>query len=72
MCADPAIWPGTVRRLALIAPFGLFDADDPPTDPWAQRADAIAHLAGSSVGASFAAEMAAAASSRRTASTQSS
>src|ERR1700755_3513568 len=25
-----AIWPGTVRRLALIAPFGLFDEKDPP------------------------------------------
>jgi pimeloyl-ACP methyl ester carboxylesterase len=32
-----AIWPNTVRRLALIAPFGLFDEKDPPTDPWAQR-----------------------------------
>jgi abhydrolase domain-containing protein 6 len=27
-----------VRRLALIAPFGLFDEKDPATDPWAQRA----------------------------------
>jgi len=33
-----AIWPGAVRRLALIAPFGLFDDKEPPTDPWAQRA----------------------------------
>jgi pimeloyl-ACP methyl ester carboxylesterase len=33
-----AIWPHSVRRLALIAPFGLFDERDPPTDPWAQRA----------------------------------
>ncbi|MBI3513952.1 MAG: alpha/beta hydrolase, partial [Proteobacteria bacterium] len=39
-----AIWPGTVKRLALIAPFGLFDAQDPPADPWAQRGDAIAGL----------------------------
>jgi pimeloyl-ACP methyl ester carboxylesterase len=39
-----AIWPGAVRRLALIAPFGLFDEKDPPTDPWAQRGDAIAGL----------------------------
>ena len=39
-----AIWPASVRRLALIAPFGLFDEKDPPTDPWAQRADAIAGL----------------------------
>jgi pimeloyl-ACP methyl ester carboxylesterase len=33
-----AIWPQTVRRIVLIAPFGLFDDNDPPTDPWAQRA----------------------------------
>ena len=33
-----AIWPGSVKRLALIAPFGLFDEKDPATDPWAQRA----------------------------------
>lgn len=32
-----AIWPQSVRRLALIAPFGLFDETDLPTDPWAQR-----------------------------------
>ena len=39
-----AIWPASVRRLALIAPFGLFDETDPPTDPWAQRADAVPGL----------------------------
>jgi len=32
-----AIWPHQVRRLALIAPWGLFDEQDPATDPWAQR-----------------------------------
>ena len=32
-----AIWPHMVKRLALIAPFGLFDENDPATDPWAQR-----------------------------------
>ena len=32
-----AIWPGSVRRVALIAPWGLFDEKDPMTDPWAQR-----------------------------------
>jgi pimeloyl-ACP methyl ester carboxylesterase len=32
-----AIWPHQVKRLALIAPFGLFDEKDPATDPWAQR-----------------------------------
>jgi pimeloyl-ACP methyl ester carboxylesterase len=39
-----AIWPDAVRRLILIAPFGLFEASDPPTDPWAQRADAVPGL----------------------------
>ena len=39
-----ALWPTAVRRLALIAPFGLFDAADPPADPWAQRADAVPGL----------------------------
>ncbi|MBL6079653.1 alpha/beta fold hydrolase [Belnapia sp. T18] len=39
-----AIWPGSVRRLALSAPFGLFDESDPPTDAWAQRADRVAGL----------------------------
>ena len=32
-----AVWPAAVRRLALIAPWGLFDEKDPMTDPWAQR-----------------------------------
>jgi pimeloyl-ACP methyl ester carboxylesterase len=39
-----ALWPATTRKLALIAPFGLFDEKDPPTDPWAQRADAVPGL----------------------------
>jgi pimeloyl-ACP methyl ester carboxylesterase len=39
-----AIWPQSVRRLALIAPFGLFEESDPPTDPWAQRADVLPGL----------------------------
>src|SRR5712691_8905411 len=39
-----AIWPQSVRRLALIAPFGLFDEADPATDPWAQRAPDVAGL----------------------------
>lgn len=39
-----ALWPATVGRLALIAPFGLFDEKNPPTDPWAQRADAVPGL----------------------------
>ena len=39
-----ALWPDSVRRLALVAPFGLFDDKDPPTDPWAQRGDAVPGL----------------------------
>ncbi len=34
-----ALWPHKVKRAALIAPFGLFDENDPPADPWAQRPD---------------------------------
>jgi abhydrolase domain-containing protein 6 len=39
-----ALWPASVQRLALIAPFGLFDDKNPPTDPWAQRGDAVPGL----------------------------
>ena len=39
-----ALWPETVGKLALIAPFGLFDETNPPTDPWAQCADAVPGL----------------------------
>jgi pimeloyl-ACP methyl ester carboxylesterase len=39
-----ALWSATVGKLALIAPFGLFDEKNPPTDPWAQRADAVPGL----------------------------
>lgn len=39
-----AIWPREVRKIALIAPWGLFDEKEPATDPWAQRADAIPGL----------------------------
>src|ERR1700733_13500658 len=28
-----ALWPAPVGKLALIAPFGLFDVNNPPTDP---------------------------------------
>ena len=38
------IWPGSVRRLALIAPWGLFDEKEPMTDPWAQRAPEVPAL----------------------------
>ncbi|MBS0550896.1 MAG: alpha/beta fold hydrolase, partial [Proteobacteria bacterium] len=39
-----AVFPGFVKRLVLMAPFGLFDEKDPATDPWAQRRDAVAGL----------------------------
>ena len=39
-----AIWPEKVQRLALIAPFGLYDEKDPATDPWAQKPDEVAAL----------------------------
>jgi pimeloyl-ACP methyl ester carboxylesterase len=39
-----ALWPAAVQRLALIAPFGLFEEKEPPTDPWAQRGDAVPGL----------------------------
>jgi len=39
-----AIFPGQVRRLVLIAPFGLFDENTPATDPWAQRKDVLPGL----------------------------
>jgi len=39
-----AIFPGHVRRLALIGPFGLFDDREPAADPWAQRKDVLPGL----------------------------
>ncbi|WP_176849589.1 alpha/beta fold hydrolase [Belnapia rosea] len=39
-----AIWPNSVRKLVLSAPFGLFEDDDPPADPWAQRGDQVPAL----------------------------
>ena len=39
-----AISPRMVRRLVLEAPFGLFDEDEPVTDPWAQAPGALAQL----------------------------
>ena len=39
-----AIWPQSVRRLALVAPWGLFDEKAPMTDPWAQRAPDVPGL----------------------------
>lgn len=39
-----AIFPERVRRLVLIAPFGLFDEAEPAADPWAQRKDVLPGL----------------------------
>ena len=39
-----ALWPQSVRRIAMIAPFGLFDENNPATDVWAQRADDVPAL----------------------------
>ncbi len=39
-----ALWPQSVRRIAMIAPLGLFDEKDPAADVWAQRADDVPGL----------------------------
>src|SRR5258707_541674 len=39
-----AVFPGNVRKLALIAPSGLFAEAEPAADPWAQRRDNVAGL----------------------------
>ncbi|UYN96921.1 MAG: alpha/beta fold hydrolase [Enhydrobacter sp.] len=39
-----AIFPASVRKLVLIAPFGLFDEAEPAADPWAQRKEALPGL----------------------------
>lgn len=39
-----ALWPETVARLVLIAPWGLFDEDDPTTDPWSVKAAELGAL----------------------------
>lgn len=39
-----AIFPGQVKKLVLLSPFGLFDDKQPVADPWAQRSDAVAAL----------------------------
>ena len=39
-----AIFPASVKKLALIAPFGLYDEKEPAADPWAQRADNVAGM----------------------------
>ena len=39
-----AFWPHAVPKLALIAPWGLFDEKQPMTDPWGQRKPDMAGL----------------------------
>ena len=39
-----ALWPMSVRKIAITAPFGLFDENDPPADIWAQKGDNVAGL----------------------------
>jgi abhydrolase domain-containing protein 6 len=39
-----ALWPNSVRRIAMIAPFGLYDDKEPPADVWAQKAAEVAPL----------------------------
>lgn len=39
-----ALWPQSVKRIVMIAPFGLFDEKDPAADVWAQRADDVPGL----------------------------
>jgi pimeloyl-ACP methyl ester carboxylesterase len=39
-----ALWPSYVKSIAVVAPFGLFDEKDPPTDIWAQKPDDVPGL----------------------------
>lgn len=39
-----ALWPRSVKKIAITAPFGLYDAKEPPADVWAQKADHVAGL----------------------------
>lgn len=39
-----ALWPASVARLALIAPWGLFDEAEPMRDPWSATPDDLAAL----------------------------
>lgn len=39
-----ALWPASVKKIAVIAPFGLFDLKEPPTDVWAQKGDNVPGL----------------------------
>ena len=39
-----ALWPQSVRKLVLVAPFGLYDINDPTADIWAQKPGAAPAL----------------------------
>lgn len=39
-----ALWPTSVQKLALIAPWGIYDPAAPMTDPWAQTPAGVAAL----------------------------
>jgi pimeloyl-ACP methyl ester carboxylesterase len=39
-----ALWPASVGKIAMIAPFGLYDANEPPVDIWAQRPEGMVSL----------------------------
>ncbi len=39
-----AIWPDSISKLVLLAPFGLYSDAEPPADPWGQRGDEVAGL----------------------------
>jgi pimeloyl-ACP methyl ester carboxylesterase len=45
LAAEAAIFSCAFRRLVLIAPFGIFDASQPPADPWAMKPGPPRHLA---------------------------
>lgn len=46
-----AVWPESVSKLVLLAPFGLYDDTKPPADPWAQQGDKVDALMCESEGA---------------------
>ena len=39
-----ALWPASVKNVAVIAPFGLYDLKEPPADVWAQKGDNVPGL----------------------------
>ena len=39
-----AMWPHKVEKLVLVAPFGIYDANEPTANPWAQQGQEFAPL----------------------------